>query len=127
MATLSTFFGLLAAILATIGLYGTLSYTVTQRRNEIGIRIALGANHKQVVRMVLGEAAVLLVIGLTLGTIATFYATGTASTLLFGLQPNDPLTIITSVVGLAGIALFASYIPARRAAGLSPTSVLRDE
>jgi predicted permease len=127
MATLTSFFGLLAAVLATIGLYGTLSYSVTQRRNEIGIRIALGAARNQVVRMILSEAFVLLTAGLVLGTVATFYATRTASTLLFGLEPNDPLTISASVVLLAAITLAASYVPARRAAGLEPSSVLREE
>jgi predicted permease len=127
MATLTSFFGLLAAVLATIGLYGTLSYTVTQRRNEIGIRIALGAARNQVVRMILGEAFVLLAAGLILGTVATFFATRTAATLLFGLQPNDPLTIGASVILLGAITLAASYLPARRAAGLEPASVLREE
>ena len=127
MATLTSFFGLLAAVLATIGLYGTLSYSVTQRRNEIGIRIALGAARNQVVRMILGEAFVLLTAGLILGTVATVFATRTAATLLFGLEPNDPLTIGASVVLLGAITLAASYVPARRAAGLEPSSVLREE
>ena len=127
MATLTSFFGLLAAVLATIGLYGTLSYSVTQRRNEIGIRIALGAARTQVVQMILAEALVLLAAGLVLGTVGTFFATRTASTLLFGLHPNDPLTIGTSIVLLGAITLAASYVPARRAAGLEPASVLREE
>ncbi len=127
MATLSTFFGLLAAVLATIGLYGTLSYSVSQRRNEIGIRIALGADRGRLVRMILVEAFGLLVAGLTAGTVASFFATRTASALLFGLEPHDPLTIVGAISMLAIVTLLASYLPARRAASLEPTAVLREE
>src|SRR6185436_10967678 len=94
MATLSSFFGLLAAALATIGLYGTLSYSVTQRQSEIGIRMALGADKTLVLRMILGEASILLIAGLAIGTVATIFATRTAETLLFGLSARDPLTIV---------------------------------
>src|SRR5262249_2289932 len=127
MATLTSFFGLLAAILATIGLYGTLSYSVSQRRNEIGIRIALGADRRKLIRMILGEALWLLAIGLVAGTVGSLFATKSASTLLFGLEPRDPLTIAAAITILAIVTLLASYVPARRAARLEPTAVLREE
>src|SRR5213075_2676769 len=87
MATLSGFFGALAALIATIGLYGVMSYTVARRRNEIGIRMALGADRRDVVRMVMGEAGVLLVAGVIVGLVASIVAARSASTLLFGLSP----------------------------------------
>src|SRR6185369_16019946 len=93
MATLSGFFGLLAGLLATIGLYGVMSYMVERRRNEIGIRIALGANRHAVVAMIMREAGVLVAAGLLVGSLASVGAARWASTLLFGLHPNDPLTI----------------------------------
>jgi putative ABC transport system permease protein len=127
MATLSTFFGLLAAVLATIGLYGTLSYSVSQRRNEIGIRIALGADRGKLERMILSEALVLLIVGLGAGIGVALMATRTAQTLLYGLQPNDPLTMATAIGILALVTLLASYVPARRAARMEPTTVLREE
>jgi putative ABC transport system permease protein len=127
MATLSTFFGVIAGFLATLGIYGTLSYSVSQRRNEIGIRMALGANQRQVVRMIFGEAIVLLLVGLILGTAAALTLTRTTQTLLFGLQPNDPVTIATAITALAFAALCASYLPARRASNVEPATVLREE
>jgi predicted permease len=127
MATLSGFFGLLAALLATIGVYGMLSYTVTQRRSEIGIRMVLGANRRGVVMMILREAGALLLIGLIIGTTAALAVAKTAETLLYGLQPRDPLTIAIAVTGLGFVTLAASYIPARRAATLEPGSVLKEE
>jgi len=126
MATLSSFFGLLAALLATLGLYGTLSYTVAQRRTEIGIRMALGADRRRVVRMILGEASVLLVLGLALGTAATLAAGSATEALLFGLKPSDPLSIAGANLALAIVALGASYLPARRAGTLEPAAVLNE-
>ena len=127
MAMLAGFFGFLAAVLATIGLYGVMSYTVARRRNEIGIRMALGADRISVMRLVLGEAATLLVIGLAVGT-ALALATGTAArSMLFGLQPYDPLTLAMALVLLAVVTLAASYLPALHAAKLDPMVALRDE
>jgi ABC-type antimicrobial peptide transport system permease subunit len=127
MATLSGFFGLLAASIATIGLYGVVSYSVARRRNEIGIRMALGADRRQVVRMVMREAGMLLVVGLAVGAISALAVARSAQSLLFGLAPHDPLTLITAATGLAAIAAVASYVPARRASQLEPTEALREE
>jgi putative ABC transport system permease protein len=126
MATLSGFFGGLAAVIAVIGLYGVMSYFVVRRRNEIGIRIALGADRREVVRMVMREAATLVALGLIVGTVAALLAARTASTLLFELKPYDPLTLATAVAGLTLVAAVASYIPAWRASRLEPTIALRE-
>ena len=127
MATLSGFFGALAALIATIGLYGVMSYTVARRKNEIGIRMALGADRRDVVRMVMREAGVLLVAGVVVGTALAVAAARTAATLLFGLHPGDPTTLAMAAGGLGAIAMLASYLPALRAARLEPTEALREE
>jgi predicted permease len=127
MATLSGFFGGLAVLLATIGLYGVMAYMVVRRRNEIGIRIALGADRSQIVRMILREAGLLLVLGLAAGVALALAAGQAASALLFGLSANDPATYFMAVAALAAVALLASYLPARRAANLEPTIALREE
>jgi putative ABC transport system permease protein len=127
MAVLSGFFGALAALLATIGLYGVMSYTVARRRNEIGIRMALGAERSDVVRMVLREAAMLLAAGVVAGAALAVAAAQTAKTLLFGLKPADPTTLVLAIAGLGLVAMAASYVPARRASHLEPTEALRDE
>jgi putative ABC transport system permease protein len=127
MATLSGFFGGLAALIAMIGLYGVMSYSVMRRRNEIGIRMALGADRSEVVRMIMREAATLLVIGLIVGAVTALAATRSASALLFGLQPHDPATMATAAAALAVVALAASYVPALRASRLEPTVALRQE
>jgi putative ABC transport system permease protein len=127
MATLSGGFGLLAGLLATLGLYGVIAYMVARRRNEIGVRIALGADRRQVIRLVLREALLLLAFGLTAGLVIALWAGRAASTLLFGLPPYDPVSMSAAVALLAAIALAASYGPARRAAALEPMVALRDE
>jgi putative ABC transport system permease protein len=127
MATLSSFFGGLAVALASIGLYGIVSYTVVRRTNEIGIRMALGADRSDVVAMILREAAKLVTIGLAAGTLLALGAGLTARALLFGLTPYDPATLAVAVGVLAAVAAVASYLPARRAAGLDPMTALRDE
>jgi putative ABC transport system permease protein len=127
MATLSGFFGLLAAILAMIGLYGVISYMVVRRKNEIGIRMALGANRGNILRIIMREAAVLLIIGVAVGTILTLVGVKAANTLVFGLSPRDPVTIVAAIGALAIIALLASFLPAQRAAGIDPMQALRDE
>ncbi len=127
MATLSGFFGVLAALLATIGLYGVMSYMVARRKNEIGIRLALGAARAQVIRMVLREAALLLGIGLAAGCILALLAAQAAAALLFGLKPRDPATFAFSTALLAAVAAAAAWLPARRAANMNPTAALREE
>ncbi|HKO03448.1 MAG TPA: FtsX-like permease family protein, partial [Candidatus Acidoferrales bacterium] len=127
MATLSGFFGGLAAVLAMIGLYGVISYSVAQRTNEIGVRMALGAQRSNIVRMILGEAGWMLAAGLVVGTGLALALGRSAGALLFGVKPHDPFTILISALGLAGVAILASYVPARRAAALDPMSALRDE
>jgi predicted permease len=127
VARLASFFGLLALLLACVGLYGVLSYTVARRTNEIGIRMALGAPNRAVVWLVLREALALVLIGVVIGLLASLAATQTASTLLFGLKPNDPLTITLAALLLVSVAALAGYLPARRAARVDPMMVLRDE
>jgi len=127
LARLSGFFGGLALLLATVGLYGTLSYNVTRRRNEIGIRIALGAAQNRVIRLVLGEVTRIVIIGVALGAAAALVSTRWVGSLLYGLKPSDPTTIIVSAVVLAVIALAAGALPAWRAARVDPISALRED
>jgi predicted permease len=127
MAALSGAFGTLAALLAAVGLYGVMSYTVTRRSNELGIRLALGAGRGQVLRMVLREASLLIAIGLVIGSALGLGASHLAESLLFGLTANDAVTITAALTLLAVIGLGASYLPARRASRLDPVRVLRDE
>ncbi len=127
MATLSGFFGGLAATIAMIGLYGVMSYTVARRRNEIGIRMALGADRSEVVRMVMREAGTLLAAGLIVGTLSAIAAARSASALLFGLEPHDPATLAMAALALTLVAALASYLPALRASRLQPTEALREE
>ena len=127
MATLSGFFGGLAVLLATIGLYGVMSYTVARRRVEIGIRMALGADRRQVVRMIVGEAMRLLAAGAAAGIALSVGAGRWAGTLLYEVKPWDPITLATALVGLAAVTLLASWVPARRASRLAPTLALREE
>ncbi|MEO8662114.1 MAG: ABC transporter permease [Bryobacteraceae bacterium] len=127
MATVSGAFGLLAALLATLGLYGVIAYMVARRRNEIGVRMALGADRGSVIRLVLREAVLLVGIGLVAGTVLALWAGRAAATLLFGLAANDVVSLASAGALLAVTALAASYIPARRAAGLNPITTLRNE
>ncbi len=127
MATLSGFFGLLAGLLATIGLYGVMSYMVERRRNEIGIRMALGADRNAVIGMIMREAATLLLAGLVIGGLAAVGAAKMAKTMLFGLTPGDPLSLAMAALALTLIAGVASYLPAWRASRLEPTQALREE
>ncbi len=127
IARLASFFGLLALLLACVGLYGVMSYGVARRTNEIGIRMALGARSRSVLWLVLREAVVLVVIGLGVGVLASLALTKTAASLLYDLKPNDPLTIAMATIVLLMVALLAGYLPARRAARVDPMIALRDE
>jgi putative ABC transport system permease protein len=127
LATLSGFFGALAVVLAMIGLYGVMSYTVAERTSEIGIRMALGARRADVTAMILRKAATLLVSGLVLGVGLSLATASAASALLFGLKPRDPATLAIAAAVLAAVALGASYLPARRAAALDPIASLKNE
>ena len=127
VARLALFFGLLALLLACVGLYGVLSYGVARRTNEIGIRMALGARGRSVLWLVLREALTLVVIGLVVGVLASLAVTKTAASLLYELKPNDPLTIALATLLLAAVAAVAGYIPARRAARVDPMIALREE
>ena len=127
VARLASFFGLLALLLACVGLYGVMSYGVARRTNEIGIRMALGARGRSVLWLVLREALLLVVIGLAVGLLVSLAVTKTAATLLYELKPNDPLTIAFATLLLAAVAVIAGYFPARRAARVDPMVALRDE
>jgi predicted permease len=127
MATLSGAFAGLAALLATLGLYSVIAYMVVRRRNEIGVRIALGAARGQVIRLVLREAILLLAAGLIVGIGLSIAAGRAATALLYGVKPHDPVSVAIAVLLLSVITLAAAYAPARRAAGLEPTEALRDD
>ena len=127
MATLSGFFGLLALLIATIGLYGVMSYMVSRRKVEIGIRMALGADPRKVVRMVIGESSVLLVCGVTIGAALAVLSSRWASTLFFDLKPWDPASLVTAAAILSAVSLLAAWLPARRASRLTPTNALRED
>jgi putative ABC transport system permease protein len=127
MATLSGFFGFLAALLAAIGLYGVISYMVVQRTKEIGIRMAIGAERMDVVKMILREAGMLTVAGLVIGTGLALGSAQAAKSLLYGLKPRDPLTLVMAVILLSAVATLASLLPAHRASKLDPLTALRYE
>jgi putative ABC transport system permease protein len=123
LATLSGFFGGLALLLATIGLYGMMSYNVARRRNEIGIRMALGAEQSSIFRMVLGEVAILIGVGL----VTTLATTRFVASFLYGIKSNDPWMVSLASLVLALVAALAGFLPARRASRLDPMAALREE
>jgi ABC-type antimicrobial peptide transport system permease subunit len=127
MAILSGFFGVLAALLASIGLYGVIAYVMQRRRNEVGIRLALGARPGQVVRVVLFEAAVLVAGGVAGGTVLAVLAGRGSESLLFGLSPTDVTTFAIAAALLVTVALLASAIPALRASRVDPMLALRQD
>lgn len=127
LALLSGFFGSLALLLASVGLYGLLAYSVERRRNEIGVRMALGARPGDVVAMVLRETAVLVAAGLLLGLAATLIAGRWVATFVYGLTPADPITLVITVTALATAGVLSAWMPARRAACTDPMIALRHE
>ena len=127
IAKLSAFFGALAAVLAAIGLYGVMSYTVARRTGEIGVRMALGASQSSVASMILREIVVLVAVGSVVGAVAALGLGRFVESLVFGLKPRDPVTVIAAVGFLLVIGLVAGYLPARRAARIDPIVALRAE
>jgi predicted permease len=120
-------FGVVALALAAIGIYGIMSYAVKRRTREIGIRMALGGAPRDVLRLVVGQGMRLAVVGLGLGIAAALASTRLMNKLLFGIRPNDPVTFVTITLLLVGVALVATWIPARRAIRTDPTTALRTE
>jgi predicted permease len=127
LATLSGFFGGLALLLAAVGLYGVVAYGTARRAGEIGIRMALGAERGQVLWLVLRDALALVGLGLAIGLPVSLAAARTVSSILFGIEPADPLVFLATAAVLAAIGLAAAAVPARRAATLDPSQVLRHE
>jgi predicted permease len=127
LAMLSGFFGALALLLAGIGLYGITSSSVSERQSEIGIRMALGANAPQVARLVLGRVALLLTLGIALGAALSLWASRFVATLLYGLEPRDPMTFAGAALVLLAIGALAAWLPARRAMRIDPARALRQE
>jgi ABC-type antimicrobial peptide transport system permease subunit len=120
-------FGLIALILAAVGIYGVVSYTTRQRTHEIGIRIALGAGKAAILRQVLQQGLSLAIVGLLAGVVASLFLTRFLRGMLFGVGSSDVLTFTTVAVLLCVVALFACYLPARRAAAIDPMQALRTE
>jgi ABC-type antimicrobial peptide transport system permease subunit len=126
-ASLFGSFGTLALVLAAVGVYGVMAYTVSQRTREIGIRMALGARGGDIVRRVVGQGAVLAAAGVGLGIIGALGAARLMRGVLYGVQPVDPFAFLFIPLLLAGVALLASWLPARRAARVDPMVALRSE
>jgi putative ABC transport system permease protein len=120
-------FAALALILSAIGIYGVISYSVARRSHEIGIRMALGADHERLVRWIVGQGIVLLAAGIGIGLAGAAIVTRTLASFLYGIKPTDPATFAAVVAVLGAVALLASYIPARRAAKVDPMMSLRSE
>lgn len=127
VTTLASFFGALALLLSGAGLYGVLSYSVNRRTHEIGIRMALGARAASVLGLIIRQGMTLVMAGLVVGIVAAFALTRLLASLLFGVEPTDPVTFIAVGLLLCSVALFACWLPARRAAGVDPVTALRRE
>ena len=119
--------GLLALVLTAIGIYGVVAYSVAQRTHELGIRMALGAQRKDVLKLILTKGLVLVAWGSVIGLLACYWLSRLVSSQLYGVTPYDPITLISVAAILAFVALLASYIPARRATRVNPLIALRYE
>jgi putative ABC transport system permease protein len=126
-STLLAVFAALALMLATVGIYGVVSYSVAQRTHEMGLRMALGAQQGNVLRLVVREGALLAGIGVLIGLLASRWATSVIATWLYGITPSDPATFVAVGLLLVMIALLASYLPARRATRVDPVIAMRAE
>jgi ABC-type antimicrobial peptide transport system permease subunit len=127
VALLTGFFGTLALLLAGLGLYGVTSYAVTRRRNEIGIRMALGAEPSGVVRLVLVRELALVALGVVIGTGVSWWSSQLIASLLYDLQPRDAGTLVSAAVALTTVGVLASWLPAYRASRIDPAEALRDK
>ena len=123
---LATSFGVLALLMAGVGLYGVTSYSVNLRRTEIGIRMALGATRLAVIGLVLGRLSMLVSIGIVIGLALAAWASRFVTVLLYGVRAGDPLTLVLAAAVLSAIAFIAGFLPARRASRLDPTQVLSE-
>ena len=127
LSLLSTAFGLVALLLAAVGLYGVVAFTVARRTAEMGVRLALGASRSDVLRLVMTDSARVILPGLCIGLAGALAATRLVGSLLYGLKPTDPLTLVAAMALLLAVAAAAAFIPARRAAGIDPVEALRCE
>ena len=127
VAQLSSFFGLLALFLSCIGIYGVMSYTVVRRTSEIGLRMALGAPRSNVMWMVMRESLFLVGLGIAIGVPAALAGDRLIASMLYGLQPNDPVSLLAGAGVLLAVAALAGYLPARRASFVDPMISLRYE
>jgi putative ABC transport system permease protein len=127
MLVLTGVFATLALVLASLGLYGVISYSVRQRTREIGVRVAFGAGNRDVLRLVIAQGIVLALSGIVLGLGASFAVTRVMRSLLVGVSATDPVTFVAIPAVLLGVAALAAYVPARRATGIDPVEALRDE
>ena len=119
--------GVLGLLLALVGIYGVVSYAASQRTQEIGVRMALGAKPRDILRLVVGQGLTLVTIGLGIGLVAALGISSLMTSLLFGISPRDPLTFVAVPILLGAMALAASYIPAMRATRVDPVVALRSE
>jgi ABC-type antimicrobial peptide transport system permease subunit len=124
---LSAFFGVLAALLVAIGLYGTLAYRLARRTSEIGVRMALGARPSQVLGMLVRENLLVTAAGLFCGLVIALVSAGMMQSMLFGLQPRDPITFVVAFLMVTFVSVGASFLPARQAASIAPVRALRME
>ena len=127
LAALTVIFGAMALLLACLGLYGTMAYSVARRTAELGVRVALGATRRDVLFLVLREALVVIACGLVVGVPLSIWAGGRVDQLLYNVSPMDALSYISATLVLAIVAIAAALVPARRAAALEPMSALRTE